>query len=121
MNKLYLAGVLSALLIVIYGLKATPVSFRPPEVAAAPAQTVVLPVESVALRGTGTLAVDYIWSQVAGPNVVAIANRRDPTTHVSGLKAGTYVFELFATDSKGATGTAFDTIQVTGPDLSAVY
>jgi hypothetical protein len=121
MNKLYLAGVLSALLLLIYGLKATPVSFRPPVVTTAPTQTVLLPVESIALRGTGTVAADYIWSQVAGPNVAAIANRLDPDTRVSGLRAGTYVFELFATDSKGVTGTAFDTVQVIGPDLSAVY
>jgi len=133
MKMLYLAGLLSASLLLANCQKTTTVTTLAPVVTTAPAQTVTLPAESVVLTGKATstgnaLIAGYIWSQVAGPHTAAIAAPGHSTTTASGLRAGTYVFELFATDSKGATGTAFDTVRInapwataTSPHLSAIY
>ena len=55
--------------------------------------------------------VDYRWSQVAGPRAIALADPNHSSTSIFAPGAGTYVFELFATDSRGLTGTAYDTVQ----------
>ncbi|MBO9727266.1 MAG: DUF11 domain-containing protein [Chitinophaga sp.] len=41
---------------------------------------------NIAVNGTGT------WSQINGPNTVVFANINDPSTTVSGLVPGTYIF-----------------------------
>ncbi len=69
---------------------------------------VTLPDDSVKLIGSGTDAdgqvVAYLWSEVSGPNTPTIANSGASSTSVTGLIAGTYIFQLMVTDNQGATG-----------------
>ena len=87
---------------------------QPPVVSAGTAQTITLPVSSVTLTGTaadasGTIS-SYLWTQVSGPNTGAITNATSITTTVTGLIAGTYVFQLKATDNNNLSGTGTVTI-----------
>ncbi|HVU95078.1 MAG TPA: PKD domain-containing protein [Puia sp.] len=88
-----------------------------PTVNAGSAQTITLPVSSVNLTGTvtassGNSVASTKWTQVSGPNTATIAAAGSLTTAASGLVAGTYVFQLTATDNKGLTGSATVTITV---------
>jgi hypothetical protein len=86
-----------------------------PTVHAGTSQTITLPVDSVTLTGTAydssSKITAYLWSEVSGPNTPVIADDGSASTKVSGLVAGTYVFQLEATDLLGATGV--DTVSVT--------
>lgn len=88
---------------------------KPPVVNAGSPQTISLPVDSVLLTGTVTDAdskvVGYLWSEVSGPNVPVIASEGSLSTKIHGLTAGSYVFQLMATDTFGLTGV--DTVTVT--------
>jgi hypothetical protein len=53
-----------------------------------------------------------LWSQVSGPSHSIIVNPGSPSTIVRRLKPGNYVFQLMATDEKGATGVDTVTIKV---------
>lgn len=53
----------------------------------------------------------YLWSEVSGPNTVTIITPGSKSTLVAGVTSGTYVFQLMATDNKGATGVK--TVSVT--------
>src|SRR3954470_21616017 len=46
----------------------------------------------------------YLWSEVSGPGSVSIITPGSKSTFVAGVSSGTYVFQLMATDNKGATG-----------------
>ena len=89
----------------------------PPVVNAGPDQTVTLAkaTDSIRLTGTATdpdgTVVTYLWSQVSGPNTPTITTAGSPSTYVKGFVTGTYVFQLTATDNKGATGVK--TVQLT--------
>src|SRR5579871_4359058 len=89
---------------------------QPPVANAGSNQTITLPTSSVTLTGsatdaTGTIS-SYAWTEVSGPNTVTIANATSTSTSVSGLIAGTYVFQLKATDNGGLSGTATVTVTV---------
>jgi hypothetical protein len=76
--------------------------------------TIVLPINSVTLTGSGsdsdgTISA-YAWTQVSGPNTATFTAASSATTNATGLIAGTYVFKLTVTDNNGATG--IDTVQV---------
>jgi hypothetical protein len=95
--------------------KTAPVSDRkPPVVNAGPSQSVILPLDSVLLSGRATDSSSsisaYLWSEVSGPNVPVIENEGSPSTLVTGLIKGTYIFQLMAIDSFGLTGV--DTMSV---------
>jgi hypothetical protein len=95
--------------------KTAPVSDRkPPVVNAGPAQSIILPLDSVLLSGRATDSSStisaYLWSEVSGPNVPVIENEGSSSTIVTGLIKGTYVFQLMAIDSFGLTGV--DTMSV---------
>jgi len=81
---------------------------QPPTAKAGKADTITLPVDSVELTGTGTgngsKVVAYLWSQVSGPSTAIISDQGAPSTIVSGLIQGRYVFQLMVTDDKGLTG-----------------
>ena len=82
----------------------------PPTVNAGTNQTITLPTSSATLTGTasetnGTITT-YAWSQVGGPSAATIATAAQAQTTVSGLAAGTYVFQLKVTDNSGVTATA---------------
>lgn len=87
---------------------------KPPIVWAGSPQSITLPLDSVILSGKATdssSTIDgYLWSEVSGPNVPVFAADGSATTKVTGLTAGTYVFQLMATDSFGLTG--IDTVDV---------
>jgi hypothetical protein len=90
----------------------------PPTVGAGSNQTIELPTSSVTLTGTatpnnGATIASTAWTEVSGPVTGAIAAASSLSTGVSGLTtAGTYVFQLSATDNNGLTGTATVTITV---------
>jgi hypothetical protein len=74
-----------------------------------------LPTSSRQLSGSGTgpngTASSYLWTQTAGPAGATFSNATSPTTTVSNLQAGNYMFRLTITDNAG--GTAFDDVAVT--------
>jgi|GEM_PF-1645727 len=86
-----------------------------PVVNAGANKTITLPVSSVTLSGSATDAdgtvVSYRWSKYYGPSGSA-TSATTTTTTVTGLKAGTYIYKLMATDNQGATGSAMVTITV---------
>jgi len=98
----------------------------PPAVSAGSAQTIQLPVSSVTLTGTatgngGATISTTVWTEVSGPVTAAIASGASLSTGVSGLTAaGTYVFQLKATDNNGlsATATVTITVQAAAPPVN---
>nr|WP_308463752.1 PKD domain-containing protein [Chitinophaga nivalis] len=82
---------------------------------------ITLPVSSAQLDGRASTDPDgtitaYQWSQVAGPNTAAITTAASAQTKVTGLIAGTYIFELQVTDNEQASATARVTVTVNPPD-----
>lgn len=76
--------------------------------------TLILPVSSMTLHGTGT-DVDgtistYTWSLVSGPSNVAMATPDSANTFVIPLINGTYQFKLIVTDDRG--GIAIDYVNI---------
>ena len=92
----------------------------PPTVTAGNAQTIQLPTSSVTLTGTATMnggatISSSVWTEVSGPATAVIADASALATGVSGLTAaGTYVFQLKATDNNGNSSTATVVITVEG-------
>jgi hypothetical protein len=86
-----------------------------PVVNAGANQTLTLPISSTTLSGSATDAdgtiVSYLWSKVSGSGG-ALLTPNAATTLVTGLTAGTYVFNLKATDNGGASGNKTVTITV---------
>ncbi|HVW59881.1 MAG TPA: T9SS type A sorting domain-containing protein [Puia sp.] len=98
-----------------------------PTVSAGADQSVTQPASSVTLTGSGagysssgtssagsssaSNITSYQWSQVSGPNTAAFGNAKAAQTTVTGLVAGTYVFQLTVTDKTGQT--ASDQVTVT--------
>jgi alpha-tubulin suppressor-like RCC1 family protein len=99
-------------------VQAAPPPNTPPTVTAGSAQTIQLPTSSVNLMGTakgnsGATISSTAWTEVSGPVTATIANAGSLSTGVSGLTtAGTYVFQLKATDNNGESSTATVTITV---------
>ena len=110
----------------IIGCQKEPVGNKPPIVNAGKDTSIVLTgaTDSIYLAGTATDAdgtvVGYIWSQVLGPNTAIIHNTGAPATYVSGLVSGAYIFQLMATDDKGATGVKAVTITIKAPQSFTV-
>ncbi|MEI9809895.1 MAG: heparin lyase I family protein [Bacteroidota bacterium] len=86
-----------------------------PVVNAGSNQTITLPLSSVTLSGSATDAngtiASYLWTKVSGTGG-AITNPNTASTTVTGLTAGTYVFNLKATDNGGASGNKTVTVTV---------
>src|SRR5438045_2494177 len=65
-------------------------------------QEIMLPGNTASLTGTvvsgGTSADVYLWVQLSGPNTATITNNSSLAASVNGLAAGTYVFQLQATN-----------------------
>jgi hypothetical protein len=87
---------------------------QPPLVNAGSPQLITLDKDSVTLTGSASDAdgkvVAYLWSQVSGPTNATIINPGSASTIASTFSNGTYIFQLMATDEKGATGV--DTVSV---------
>jgi hypothetical protein len=86
-----------------------------PVVNAGSNQTITLPVSSVTLSGSATDAdgtiASYLWTKTSGTGGT-ITNPNAASTTVTGLIAGSYVFNLKATDNGGASGNKTVTITV---------
>ncbi|MBS1598792.1 MAG: tandem-95 repeat protein [Bacteroidetes bacterium] len=81
-------------------------------------KAITLPTSSVSLDGSassdpdGTIA-SYNWAKISGPGTVTISNGTTAKPTITGLQAGTYIFELTVTDNKGATAKDQVTVTVT--------
>jgi hypothetical protein len=77
-------------------------------------QTITLPTNSVSLAGSGTdpdgTISTYAWTKVSGTGG-SITSPSSPSTTVTGLTAGSYIFRLTVTDNSGAT--ASDDVNIT--------
>lgn len=81
----------------------------PPTANAGVDQVVTLPTSSTTLSGIGSTDIDgtitgYLWTRVSGPNTPTIVSPNGVNTNLTGLIAGTYVYQLQVTDDDGATG-----------------
>ncbi len=88
----------------------------PPIADAGSNQTIVLPTNSVSVSASGSTDGDgtissYLWTRISGPNTPTIVSATSVTTNITGLIAGTYVFQVLVTDNLGSTST--DTVQIT--------
>jgi hypothetical protein len=85
-------------------------------------QSITLPTSSVTLNGTGSTDSDgsitaYSWTKVSGPSAGVITSASAATTTVTGLIAGTYVFQLTVTDNSGGTSSANVTVSVASASI----
>lgn len=90
---------------------ATPPTNQPPVVNAGPDQTLLL---TATLSGSATddeAIVSYKWTKQSGPSGLVFQSPNSATCVVTGLRDGTYVFKLTATDNKGLS--SFDTTTLT--------
>ncbi|HLK27287.1 MAG TPA: choice-of-anchor Q domain-containing protein [Puia sp.] len=97
-------------------------ALQSPVVSAGSNQTITLPTSSVTLTGTATDASGtiktYAWTQTSGPNTATIASASAIQTNVTGLIAGTYVFQLKATDNNSLSGSGTVTVTVNAASTS---
>lgn len=100
----------------------------PVSVPVATPSTITLPTSSVTLSGSGSSDPDgtissYAWSKISGPGSGTITNPTSVSTTVTGLTAGTYVYQLLVTDNGGATNSATVTVTVnaTGGKIAAGF
>ncbi len=90
---------------------------QPPVANAGANQTIQLPVNQVALDGTGSAApsgtiTSYSWTQVSGPSSASWSAATASKTNATALVAGTYVFQLTVVDNNNAKATDQVTIIV---------
>ncbi len=79
---------------------------NPPTANAGTDITITLPTNSTNLNGSGAdtdgTVEAYQWSQTSGPNSATIASPTSPTSAISNLAEGNYVFTLTVTDDDGS-------------------
>jgi len=97
----------------------------PPEVDAGADRVIEYPVTSVTLNASaityGTATVSkYEWTQIDSNASANIATPDQAETLVSGLQAGTYVFEVKITDSNGSEATGRVVVLMTGGPTLAI-
>ena len=93
-----------------------PAPAEPPVANAGANQTITLPVNTVSLNGSGSSItsgsiVSYSWEKVSGPGAT-ISNANTAVTNVTGLQAGTYVFQLTVIGSNGISASSKVTVTV---------
>jgi len=91
-------------------------SNHPPVANAGSDQTIILPVNSITVDGSGSTDPDnnitnYLWTKISGPSSITITNANAVQTQIINLVQGTYQFELKVTDAGGLF--AKDTVQIT--------
>jgi hypothetical protein len=78
-------------------------------------RTIVLPVKTILLNGSGTdndgSIVSFNWIKVSGPLSGTLTGANTPNLTANFIEEGVYVYRLTVTDNAGATGT--DLVQVT--------
>lgn len=86
----------------------------PPTVEAGENQIIQLPTNNTTVTAIGNdidgTVVSYQWIKISGGNAT-ISSPNSPTTTITGLTQGAYVFQVTVTDNEGAIGT--DTIVIT--------
>jgi chitinase len=79
-------------------------------------QTIILPVNTITLNGSGTdddgTIAAYLWTYVSGPTTYTIVSPTLAQVTIANLGVGTYQFQLQVTDNKGATGQSTVTLTV---------
>ncbi|MEP6675902.1 MAG: PKD domain-containing protein [Ferruginibacter sp.] len=88
---------------------------NPPVARAGNDINITLPVNNVALNGSGSTDIDgmivtYRWKKISGPSQGNITDTTAANTTATNLAQGNYQFELTVTDNIGATGK--DTVAV---------
>jgi len=71
-------------------------------------RTLILPVSSVTLQGSGSTPNTFTstsWTRLSGPNNPVIVSPSNDTTQVTGLIEGVYTFRLTKTDNAGGVGS----------------
>lgn len=93
-----------------------------PSVNAGTDQTIQLPA-GVTLSGSATdgdgSVSSYLWTKVSGGSAT-ITSPTSSTTTVTGLSAGTYIFQLTATDNEGGQGIDQVTVTVLSANLPPI-
>lgn len=101
-------------MLAIFGFASAQAQNINPDTFAGPDQAIASPVTSVTLSGFGSdpdgSVAGYGWTKVSG-GAATIVTPTALTTEVTGLSAGTYVFQLSVTDNSG--GVSSDSVQVT--------
>lgn len=91
-------------------------SNTPPLAFAGNDTTIVLPINSFAIKGDGTdsdgFITTYDWVQTSGPATASINVDLLPTIILSDLVEGVYVFSLTVTDNSGGSATDEVTVKV---------
>ncbi len=93
-----------------------PIPNQPPVVNSGGNKSITLPTNSVTLSGSATdpdgTINSYLWTKTSGPTTYTIGSPNGAISVMSNLVAGTYIFQLQATDNNGATATASATVVV---------
>jgi hypothetical protein len=88
-------------------------------------QTIQLPTNSVTLNGSGSTGAitSYSWTRISGPNTPTITTPSAVSTTVTGLIAGTYVFQLSLNAGASASQVTItvNAAPVTGPCLGRKF
>lgn len=90
----------------------------PPTVTMGSNQNITLPTSSVGISGSAvanspaTSISSYLWTQYSGPNSASLSSTTATNITVSGLIAGTYKFQLTATDNLGNSASGLVQVQV---------
>lgn len=108
---------------------APPVTINnPPVVNAGTDQTIQLPTNSVTLSGSAIdpdsngFIVSYQWSKISGPDyTIQSTSDSNQIIQIELQDAGEYVFELKATDDKGAEGQDSVKITIEKPNKSYIW
>ncbi|HUS03396.1 MAG TPA: DNRLRE domain-containing protein [Chitinophagaceae bacterium] len=113
-QNLRVSIILTSFIIFLASCEKDPVVKIKPSADAGVSKTVQLPATTVSVTGSGTTTngsiSGYLWSLVTGPNVPVINSPSSTTTSITGLIAGTYIFQFAVTDNAGLTG--MDTMTV---------
>ncbi len=122
--KTFFAPMLALSVLMLFASCNKLVPNQKPEVEAGNNIVIQLPVDSIFLSATvkdlDDELITFMWKEVSGNDIPVIVSPGSLSTWVKGLKEGTYVFQLTATDNNGATGTDTVTIVVAAPDIISV-
>lgn len=94
-----------------------------PVVNAGSIQNIYLPINYTKLSGSaydsdGSIA-SYLWTKLSGPNCTIVAPS-NPTTDITNLELGVYIFRLTALDNQGASNFSDVSVSVTNGPPPAV-
>lgn len=97
----------------------------PPIANAGSDQLITLPANSVTLDGNASIApsgtiTHYEWSRTSGPVAGKISDPQSPSTTVTELGEGIYLFELKVTDDNGNSAVSTVTVTVKAPLLPPI-